>query len=162
MKSPGFSKLFGSVPSLLAQFREHGTLSAAMISRRASKRCQKSADKSDEIFNSRALASLQRRAGDQRRQCRRANCRYAGSRARRVDRRGDANFADVRAPCAMAATREYALVVAHLDDQPSVTHAPGADANASGSVSVLIAAVSFRADTALRLFHWRRARFVRQ
>jgi Zn-dependent M28 family amino/carboxypeptidase len=39
---------------------------------------------------------------------------------------------------------EIVLVVAHLDDQPSPTYAPGADDNASGSVGVLIAAEILR------------------
>ncbi|MEW5720689.1 MAG: M20/M25/M40 family metallo-hydrolase, partial [Chloroflexota bacterium] len=46
----------------------------------------------------------------------------------------------------IGATRpsEIVLIVAHLDDQPSVTYAPGADDNASGSVGVLIAAEILR------------------
>jgi hypothetical protein len=40
---------------------------------------------------------------------------------------------------------EIVLVVAHIDDQPSATYAPGADDNASGSVGVLVAAEILRA-----------------
>lgn len=40
---------------------------------------------------------------------------------------------------------EIVLVVAHIDDQPSPTYAPGADDNASGSVGVLVAAEILRA-----------------
>jgi len=50
---------------------------------------------------------------------------------------------------------EIVLVVAHLDDQPSVTYAPGANDTASGSVGVLIAA------EILQQYHFERTmRFV--
>ncbi len=39
---------------------------------------------------------------------------------------------------------EIVVIVAHLDDQPNTTNAPGADDNASGSAAVLTAAGMFR------------------
>lgn len=39
---------------------------------------------------------------------------------------------------------EIVVIVAHLDDQPNITNAPGADDNASGSAAVLTAAGMFR------------------